>query len=593
MAAASDLERCLRLLNSSTSDNEVFAGLLLVTRIAKANELNAETRRRIFDAVGFKFLDRLLNTDVAPEGCAAHVFRSLALSVLSCFATDKDLVTSPQMIEKIPLFCEIVSLAVERSDSDLVSMAGDCLECLVAMSLETKTRMELIQRGAVPCLVKRACNGCDVSLGILIRLASSEEEEASRLYSNHSSVILELINHLAVKFKEDQTVAKFDLCDHLTILLQQQLILSLPITDPWPSNIKHALDSIFRSKIAGVYCRRALALASSVTNCLGLDWTITRREKTDDEFFKLLFYRTSVETRMILDGKCVEELLERDKEASILYSLLEHYVTFLVTMENALIGAETIGQIHTGLRDCLADVVAFLADVDSSDSRDAMMESPLVSMSVRLLGSWIAEETVALQESVIALIPFLVELGKKSLIDTRFLLPGLCHLSADDKARKRLVETDCLDMLVTYFYHASDSLEKSNETEASLVTCCGVLLNFCVLEAALVADGDQFARLLERIQHLLPMLNNEHPVLRANCVTLSTMILRHRHHYREEKRLLFDLIVEFIGSACEFDAEKCALSARVASFWSDIEELWFLAGKVSKRRRGFELLLGH
>ena len=46
--------------------------------------------------------------------------------------------------------------------------------------------------------------GCDVSLGILIRLASSEEEEASRLYSNHSSVILELINHLAVKFKEDQ-----------------------------------------------------------------------------------------------------------------------------------------------------------------------------------------------------------------------------------------------------------------------------------------------------------------------------------------------------------------------------------------------------
>ncbi|XP_065838782.1 neurochondrin-like isoform X5 [Oscarella lobularis] len=540
MAAASDLERCLRLLNSSTSDNEVFAGLLLVTRIAKANELNAETRRRIFDAVGFKFLDRLLNTDVAPEGCAAHVFRSLALSVLSCFATDKDLVTSPQMIEKIPLFCEIVSLAVERSDSDLVSMAGDCLECLVAMSLETKTRMELIQRGAVPCLVKRACNGCDVSLGILIRLASSEEEEASRLYSNHSSVILELINHLAVKFKEDQTVAKFDLCDHLTILLQQQLILSLPITDPWPSNIKHALDSIFRSKIAGVYCRRALALASSVTNCLGLDWTITRREKTDDEFFKLLFYRTSVETRMILDGKCVEELLERDKEASILYSLLEHYVTFLVTMENALIGAETIGQIHTRLRDCLADVVAFLADVDSSDSRDAMIGSPLVSMSVRLLGSWIAEETVALQESVIALIPFLVELG-------------LCHLSANDKARKRLIETDCLDVLVTYFYHASDSLEKSNETEASLVTCCGVLLNFFVLEAALVADGDQFARLLERIQHLLPML---------------------------KKRLLFDLIVEFIGEACEFDAEKCALSARVASFWSDIEELWFLAGKA-------------
>ena len=41
------------------------------------------------------------------------------------------------------------------------------------------------------------------------------------------------------------------------------------------------------------------------------------------------------------------------------------------------------------------------------------------------------------------------------------------------------------------------------------MTCCGVLLNFFVLEAALVADGDQFARLLERIQHLLPMLSKK------------------------------------------------------------------------------------
>ena len=41
------------------------------------------------------------------------------------------------------------------------------------------------------------------------------------------------------------------------------------------------------------------------------------------------------------------------------------------------------------------------------------------------------------------------------------------------------------------------------------MTCCGVLLNFCVLEAALVADGDQFARLLERIQHLLPKLSKK------------------------------------------------------------------------------------
>ena len=46
---------------------------------------------------------------------------------------------------------------------------------------------------------------------------------------------------------------------------------------------------------------------------------------------------------------------------------------------------------------------------------------------------------------------------------------------------------------------------------------------------------------------------------------------------RRKPPTVFDCGVHnFIGSACEFNAEKCALSARVASFWSDIALLLFV-----------------
>ncbi|XP_077861911.1 neurochondrin-like [Saccoglossus kowalevskii] len=56
------LDRCLAALRAAKSDTEVFAALLLVTKLVKADSTNTEVRRKIFDAVGFTFLNRLLNT---------------------------------------------------------------------------------------------------------------------------------------------------------------------------------------------------------------------------------------------------------------------------------------------------------------------------------------------------------------------------------------------------------------------------------------------------------------------------------------------------------------------------------------------------
>jgi hypothetical protein len=53
------MDECLKLLQG-TNDEQRLVGLLLATKIVKGNDLEAV--RRVFDAIGFNFLNRLLRT---------------------------------------------------------------------------------------------------------------------------------------------------------------------------------------------------------------------------------------------------------------------------------------------------------------------------------------------------------------------------------------------------------------------------------------------------------------------------------------------------------------------------------------------------
>ena len=84
------------------------------------------------------------------------------------------------------------------------------------------------------------------------------------------------------------------------------------------------------------------------------------------------------------------------------------------------------------------------------------MES-LTAAAVRVLGAWLAEETLALSSDVYHLLPFLVELCRTRLTQEdddkdllKFLVPGLSHLTADDKPRKILLKANFQKLLLSY-----------------------------------------------------------------------------------------------------------------------------------------------
>ncbi len=85
-----------------------------------------------------------------------------------------------------------------------------------------------------------------------------------------------------------------------------------------------------------------------------------------------------------------------------------------------------------------------------------LTEYLIVTASVRVLGAWLAEDSLTLAAEVYGLLPFLMELCSSSTPqeeDTdllKFLLPGLCHLTADDKARPVLIRAKLMKTLSNY-----------------------------------------------------------------------------------------------------------------------------------------------
>lgn len=56
------VQKCIAALQAAKDDTEKMAALFLVTKIVKAPKLDSENRIALFNAIGFKFLLKLLNS---------------------------------------------------------------------------------------------------------------------------------------------------------------------------------------------------------------------------------------------------------------------------------------------------------------------------------------------------------------------------------------------------------------------------------------------------------------------------------------------------------------------------------------------------
>ncbi|NWS29524.1 NCDN protein, partial [Polioptila caerulea] len=605
------LKRCLGVLRDARNDSEQFAALLLVTKAVRAGEVDAKTRRQIFDAIGFTFPTRLLTSRQPPAGCPPHTFRALGLTLLACFCTDPELAGHSQILNKIPTFNDVL---LSPCDPDSTSMVDDVYQCLSAVLATAKGPRELVTKGAVSALCQAYLNGghgSDRALTLLVGLLAVAE---AKCWQRDAPQLLAVLSKLSGDFLKAEDMTKFDLCE----LLPHFIPLSPPLTESSQGSeclcrLYKGLADILGSKLSQSQRDPALKLAASLVQACGAEWIPAG--SAGSKFLALLVNLACVEVRLTLEEPDPVEVEGKKEVVTACYVLMEMGIQECLREENPLLQTVQKMQLMRIMEEAFGAVIFYLRQVKQEDLQD-----PFIFASVRVLGAWMAEETSSLKQEICELLPFLVDYARKlfkegspavslpqaELVSTegsalpqdalRFLLPGFCHLTAEDRPRDILISEGAPALLCEYFLQQWEVLTSEStapaplmSTEMSLQTTCGVFLNLVVTAPDLVRRDKTFSSLMDVLLKSLPLLlpQKHHLVLAANVATLGLMMARilagsAALQGTQSAKEFFGAAIRFLSQAHTAQAEPSSDSLAVAvspayvSAWGDIRELWFL-----------------
>ncbi|KAK8722987.1 hypothetical protein OTU49_011985 [Cherax quadricarinatus] len=628
------VERGIMILRRASSDTERFAALLMVTKLIKAEELDDVNKKKLMEAVGLSFLARLLRTNEVPEGCPPFMFKSIALTILSCFISS--CLGNPTLYGLIPVLSEIIAKP-EMHDDDL-TLIKDSYQCLKSIASEKVGRKAIIDFEAVGSLVDAYITESycyEDALEILLMVFS---EEGSRTWEDEPEAFTKLMNHIAREFALDHGEHKFTLCDFLT-----EMLLSLPLPSveigqaEWKSNLHKGLCDIIFSKLGREHRDSGLRLAGTAMECLGVSWVLHMETGTGEtkgrQLLLMLVHLACIEVRMSLEDKTFEEAVALASPTTSCYTILELAIVFLV---NGAVNFEQKQkqQLYAALKGAFKAVLIFLNGTSVDDSLLENSKNHLfVCATIRVLGAWLAEETAANKEEVYKTIPFIIKIckynfehnkrktvtksrkkgqskvnykddSKVRLPDVlRFLLPGLCHLTAEDVPRHILIELEIENLLFEYFnYHWSsikgvfgpqskeDELEVPSDRIYSaceaMDTISNIFMNIVVQEPERVKTDHFYYTLLKLIFTKVPEIPFEDRYLRlcGNSSTLGLMILRHQHiNVKSTDFTIFrfvQTIVRFLWDAHNIEESRdyatLVVSSRYELHWCNLIDLWFL-----------------
>ncbi|KAM4698883.1 neurochondrin [Discoglossus pictus] len=613
------LERCLGILKTAKNDSEQFAALLLVTKCARAGELDEQTRHRIFEAVGFSFPNRLLFSKSIPEGCSSSLFRGLGVTLLACFCTDPSLAEHPHMLNKIHIFNETVNTPCQPGKEDITSMVEDAYQCIVGIMATPHGPRHLVSSGTVSSLCQAYLNRnhkWEKAMDILITLLTYMPEKC---WKKSCPELQLLLAQLSKDFYQKEDTHKFYLAEVLPVFLPPTAVL---LERSWGREcLRHlckGLLNILSSKLSTSQRDPALKLAACLAHTYGSSWICTGDKNIEARLLALLVNLACVEIRMTLED--LEPPDSRQASVTACYSLVEMGIQECTkNEERTLLGDEQKLQLMQVMQEACGAVIYYLQQLGQEK-----IEDPFVLASVRLLGAWLAEETSCLKQEVIKLLPFLMhymktwyqrgmacrnlpkEESQGAILTSswggmwpgdaiRFLLPALCHLSAEEAPRRVLISEGAPALLCDYFQQQWEVFSAEEESagtqsaaELSLQTCCGVFLNLVVTEPTLIGPASCFATLLKLLIQCLPTLLHKqgHLVLAANFATLGLMMSRllvgTAVLQEDISQNFFTSVIQFLSqshlASNDLDTEEThvTLSAGYEDAWEEISELWFL-----------------
>lgn len=449
-------------------------------------------------------------------------------------------------------------LAEDASELEL-----DALSVLAGIVESPEGRAALIRRGADRAIATRLMAMTEASsdktamtgIAVLVRLVDDTVGSGVRIGSDR---VVSVLDAIAATFAQREDAAKFAACHALASVLDlirgsfepnSATVAAITNLGQWQAFAAKGLRDILGSKLGEKERDEALKLAAVTTEFSdGILWAVEA-----DKLLPLLIRTSSVELRMAIEDRAVHQSVVAAPQVAACCILCERAIKLFAedgpAVQSLSLDPEVLVGIHTSLAEAGAAALALVeASDDVMPSRDSQVRLLLLSC-VRLLGAWAAEDSEANRDRFYESLPMLLRLLQQldadihidsSASDTalRWLLPGFCHVTADDTGRDQFVAAGGHALVTRVLLNKwiSPALHQSSEEiRLSCITACSTLLNIVILAPSVVVSQPEFCELRNRVGEFLSNTSFECDLLlRAHLLTLFLRILIHRPFHQKE-----------------------------------------------------------
>ncbi|GAB2301734.1 hypothetical protein Dimus_035760 [Dionaea muscipula] len=463
------LEDCLKLLRGER-DEQRLAGLLLVTKVCEKDD--HDSIRRVYDAVGVRFLDRLLRTGMGTGNVTGgsndndDVYLQLSVSILAAFCRVPQIAAADEMVAKIPLILQIME---KQSSSNVLE---ECFEILLLVSMSHKDGVTaFLESGGLKVLASHLRSMTDGSQNfeLSIRLlqlicVKISPDIAVKEYLTELSI---MVSSIAQKFAALQNAIKFELLHILSVVLSWHQLgplgdaLRAMSNDEWSTCIQAGIMDILQSRVAADQKLQALVVAQSMVSILGEGWLIgqvnlhdARSSIPSDRCLLLILELSRVEVAILLNdlgylkygasSSMIGEISQKQAKLSIAFYLLEKIIKLISEVgedEGNVISEGSITKVILGLNETSGVVLEYLNDAKDHGQR----KGDDLLASVRFVGSYLAETPLAWKEKVEELLGYMLsvegEHEPSPFLSICFLLPMLYQITRKTEGSKVLASS--------------------------------------------------------------------------------------------------------------------------------------------------------
>ncbi|XP_029125303.1 neurochondrin isoform X2 [Cajanus cajan] len=496
-----NLEDCLKLLKGER-DEQRLAGLLLVTKFCKADD--HASLRRVYDAVGPRFLYRLLRTGMGSgTNDNRDAYLSLSITVLAVFCRVPEIASTEDMVLNIPLVLEAIS-----TQSGL-SVLEECYEFLYLVSAASGDGItRFCESGGMKMLASQMCSMEDGShlmeLSFKLLQLILSRKSLDIIQNDVLSEISVIVAAIARQFAVLHNSLKFEALHLLNAILsskdssQLRDAFRLLPQDSWSSNIRIGIMAILQNRVAPAERLQALILAESMVSMYGEHWLVSQVSKNDaknpapaDMCLLLVLEQSRVEIAVLLNelaylkyeapqdtSATAEAIFSKQHNVAVAFSLVEKIIKLISNVDDGNpLDEGTLTKLILQLNETIAVVLEYLED--AKEHRQNKGDDLLAS--VRIIGSYLAEAPVACKEKVQDLLGYMLSVEgedeQRPFSAVCFLLPMLCQITMEIEGCKTLASCKGLEAVSDCFSKLVGSHAFLVEDNGCIFLACDTIMN--------------------------------------------------------------------------------------------------------------------